>query len=249
MNSMIYSGRVMHARWTPVQHRWEFPYLFYLIDLDELPALNRSVFGFGYNRWRPVALQDRDYLRANTSIREQLVEFIGNDTVQRILLVTVARFLTRVFKPVSFYYCLDREDMPVCLVAEVNNTFGERHLYLMEGGPGYPLHCRHDKQFHVSPFNDMHGHYDFTFSAPEREMRIGIRLVRDGTTVMDAAMWGAGQPLTTANLWKALLRHPFNSGMTMPRIIRQAALLRYRMKLPVFPKPPPSSSMTIRTRT
>jgi len=246
MNSMIYSGRVMHARRTPVQHQWVFPYIFYLIDLEELTELDRSVTGFGHNRWRPVALHDRDYLREKGSIRDQLAEFIDTDAVDRILLVTCARFLARVFNPVSFYYCLGRDGTARHMVAEVNNTFGERHLYLMEGGADFPLHCRHNKQFHVSPFNDMQGYYEFTFSAPERELKIAIRLIRDGVTVMDAAMWGSGQPLTTTHMRQALLRHPFTAALTMPRIIRQAALLRYRKKLPVFRRPPASSRMTIK---
>ena len=239
MNSRIYAGKVMHARRTPVQHQWEFPFYFYAIDLAELPELDRSVRGFGYNHWRPVCLQDADYLRGNG-----LSEFIDTSRFDRIILVTVARFMARVFNPVSFYYCLRADGTPECMVAEVNNTFGERHLYIMEGGSSYPLACRHGKEFHVSPFNNMEGHYEFSFSAPAGQLRIGIRLVRDGETVMDAAMWGTGRELTTANLWRTVLRHPFTAAMTMPRILWQAALLHYKKKIPVFHKPEPSSKMT-----
>lgn len=246
MNSRIYSGKVMHARKSPVQHRWIFPYCFYAIDLDELEELDRTVRGFGYNRWRPVALCDRDYLRGNVSLREQLSEFVDLQDIDRIILITAARFMKKVFNPVSFYYGLRSDDSPTCMVAEVNNTFGERHLYVLEGDHGFPLRCRSDKQFHVSPFNNMDGHYEFTFSAPDDDIAIEIRLVRDDATIMDAALWGSGRPLTTANLWKTILRHPFTAWMTMPRILWQAILLHYKFKLPVFHKPKPSHSMTIR---
>ena len=53
----------MHTRGTPVQHRWEFPFYFYGIDIDELEHLDRSVGGFGYNRWKPISIRDDDYLR------------------------------------------------------------------------------------------------------------------------------------------------------------------------------------------
>ena len=58
MNSRICSGKVMHARCSPVAHQWVFPYIFYAIDLNELEALDRQVGGFGYNRWRAVSLRD-----------------------------------------------------------------------------------------------------------------------------------------------------------------------------------------------
>ena len=248
MNSRIYSGNVMHARQTPVAHRWTFPYIFYAIDLDELAQLDQEVGGFAYNRWRPVSLRDADYLCGRGSIRDRLAERVNMDGVERVILVTVARFMIRVFNPVSFYYCLRADGTPACMVAEVNNTFGERHLYVLEGGEGFPLTREQAKQFHVSPFNNMEGQYNFTFSKPGEELRITIRLVRDGATVMDAVVWGMGVPLTTGNLWKALLRHPFTAAMTVPRILWQAALLHYRKKLPVFTKPAPASPMTIKVK-
>ncbi|MBT8046107.1 MAG: DUF1365 domain-containing protein, partial [Pontiella sp.] len=120
--------------------------------------------------------------------------------------------------------------------------------YLLDGETSFPLHCRHDKQFHVSPFNDMNGHYEFTFSAPGEDMNIDIKLIRNGEEILHAAMWGTGEELTTASLWKTVLRHPFTAALTMPRILWQAILLHYKKKLPVFVKPAPSSSMTIKER-
>jgi cyclopropane-fatty-acyl-phospholipid synthase len=248
MNSRIYTGKVMHARLTPVRHSWVFPFYFYAIDLDELPELDRTVRGFGFNRWNPVSLRDTDYLRGSGVLRERLAEFIDTSEIDRIVLVTVARFMAKVFNPVSFYYGLKKDGSPACMVTEVNNTFSERHLYILEGGAGFPLKCTQTKGFHVSPFNDMHGHYEFVFSAPGEDINIEIRLVRNEETVMNAAMWGKGRPLTTAHLWQTVLKHPFTAALTMPRILWQAALLRYKKKLPVFSKPAPSSPMTIKAK-
>jgi cyclopropane-fatty-acyl-phospholipid synthase len=242
MNSRIYNGKVMHARHSPVKHSWVFPFYFYAIDLAELPELDRTVKGFGHNHWRPVSLRDSDYLRG-----AGLSEFIDVSSYDRIMLITVARFMAKVFNPVSFYFCL-KDGNPACIVAEVNNTFGERHLYVMEGNGRFPLRCRHDKQFHVSPFNNMHGHYEFTFSAPDEEMSIEIKLVRDGETVLDAAMWGEGREITTRTLWATVLRHPFTAALTIPRILWQAALLHFKHKLPVFNHPVPDDPMTIKAK-
>ena len=248
MNSWIYTGKVMHARRHPVRHEWVFPYCFYAIDLAELEKLHRTVKGFGFNQWKPVSLRECDYLRGEGSFREQLGEFVDLADVDRIVLVTVARFMAKVFNPVSFYYCMFADGSPKCMVAEVNNTFGERHLYVMECAGPFPVMCSSKKSFHVSPFNNMDGHYTFTFSKPGEKLCIEIRLVRDGQTVMDAALWGTGRELTTANLWRTMMRHPFSAFLTMPRILWQAALLHYKKKLPVFEKPVPASSMTIKER-
>jgi DUF1365 family protein len=243
MNSRIYTGKVMHARHSPVQHNWVFPFYFYALDLDELPELDQKVRGFGYNHWSPVSLQNADYLRG-----KGLSEFIDTTEFSRIILVTVARFMAKTFNPVSFYYCLRNDGKPACMVAEVNNTLGERHLYVLESGDSFPVECEHHKQFHVSPFNDMNGHYAFTFSEPGDDLSIEIKLIRDGEIIMDAAMWGKGKPLTTATLWKTVLRYPFTAALTMPRILWQAALLHYKKKLAVFKKPIPCDSMTFRVK-
>ena len=243
MNSRIYSGKVMHARQSPVQHDWVFPFYFYAIDLAELPELDRNVRGFGYNHWRPVSLRHTDYLRGNG-----LSEFIDTSAFSRIILITVARFMAKAFNPVSFYYCLHDDGKPACMVAEVNNTFGERHDYVMKSGDTFPVECEHSKQFHVSPYNDMKGHYAFTFSEPGDDLSIEIRLIRDGKTIMDAAMWGKGKPLTTVNLWKTVLRHPFTAALTMPRILWQAGLLHYKKNLAVFKKSAPADGMTFKVK-
>ncbi|MDZ8119305.1 DUF1365 domain-containing protein [Pontiella agarivorans] len=246
MKSRIYSGKMRHARRSPVRHEFTFPFYFYAIDLSELPALNRQVRGFGYNHWKPVSLRDSDYLTGAGGFRERLAEYIDVSKVERIVLVTVARFMARVFNPVSFYYCLNADDRPVCMVAEVNNTFKERHLYIMKSDGTFPVKCRHSKRFHVSPFNPMDGHYEFTFSEPGEQLRIGIRLIRNEQTVLDAALWGTGRELTTSNLWKTVLPHPFTAALTMPRILVQAAILHYRKKLQVFRKPAPADPNTIK---
>lgn len=238
-----------HARRSPVAHTFTFPFYFYAIDLDELPDLERTVKGFGHNHWSPVCLRDQDYLTGEGGFRERLAKQVDLSTVDRIILITVARFMTKVFNPVSFYYCLKADGSPAAIVAEVNNTFGERHLYVIDQPSAFPVRAGREKQFHVSPFNDMNGSYAFTFSAPDEELRIDIQLIREGEVVMDAAMWGRGEELSTTSLWKTVLRHPFTAALTMPRILWHAALLHYKKKMPVFHKPSPASPMTIKAKS
>lgn len=248
MKSKIYTGNVMHVRHAPVQHRFKLPFYFYAIDLDELELLNKRVRGFGYNHWRPVSIRDTDYLHEHGSIRNQMDELMDCPEVERIVLVTVARYFARVFNPVSFYYGLRADGTPAAIVAEVNNTFGERHLYLLNGGDTFPLECQHDKQFHVSPFNNMEGHYTFNFSAPGETLRIEINLIRNGETILTAALWGEAKELNTATLWRTLAAYPFTALQTMPRILWQATILYLKKKLPIFARPLASSPMTIKAK-
>jgi cyclopropane-fatty-acyl-phospholipid synthase len=246
MNSRIYNGKVMHARRTPFEHQFSYPYCFYAIDLDELETLQQTVKGFGHNRWRPVALMDSDYLNESGTIREQLAAYTEVNDGDRIILITVARFLANVFRPVSFYYVLTENGSPKAMIAEVNNTFGERHLYAMKTEGSFPLQCSHAKAFHVSPFNNMEGHYEFIFSEPGDDINIDIKLIREGEVVLDASMWGKGLPLNSRNLWSIIAKHPFNAAATMPRILWQAGKLYFHKRLRVYKKPAPSSPMTIK---
>lgn len=246
MNSRIYTGKVMHVRHVPIQQKWTYPFYFYALDLDELTMLDQTVLGFGHNRWRPAALQDKDYLREKGSLRDQLAEFTDIDASDKVILVTVARFFARVFKPVSFYYILHADGSPKAMTAEVNNTFGQRHVYVMNESGEFPLTCTHAKEFHVSPFNDMKGQYVFSFSAPSDHLHIEIKLIRDNQVILDAAMWGDGNELTTKNLWRTVLLHPLTAALTMPRIMFQAARLYFGKKLTLYRMPPPSSPFTIK---
>ena len=160
MRSSIFHGEIWHTRFWPVEHRLRYPLYLFGLDLDELETLDRSLRLFGLNRFRPVALYDRDYLtEGEGTIREKLLRFLAAegfaDRAMRIVLVTSPRHFIRVFNPVSFYYVFDPAEELRCVVAEVNNTFGERHIYLLrraEGDPGgFPARFKAPKAFHVSP--------------------------------------------------------------------------------------------------
>jgi cyclopropane-fatty-acyl-phospholipid synthase len=253
MNSRLYLAHAMHARYTPVEHRFRYPVFTFAFDLDELLELDRTVRGFGYNRRALLSLHDRDYLRGAGTIRERLMRLLQEagcaDGIERVELLTMPRMFGHVFNPVSFYYAYRADGSVRCVVAEVNNTFGERHIYLLrdpEGRPTvFPMKFRHEKQFHVSPFNDRRGHYDFTLSELGPEMRATIDLIRDGGKVLTAVLWGRAVPLSSRSLLTHVGRHPFRIIANLPRIVWQAALLKFRRKLPIYSKPNPSHPLTI----
>lgn len=255
MNSKIFIGQVKHERLKPVQHQLTYPLYVYCFDLDELNELDRTLPLFGYNRLRPASLYDRDYLnQSDETIKEKLIRFLEPegyaDAITTVMLITSARYFNYIFNPVSFYYCFSRRGDLVCVVAEVNNTFGERHVYIPrrteKESDGFPARFLAPKQFHVSPFNDMTGTYEFIFSDIRKEMFIRLNLYRGDELAFYAELWGKPITLTASRHAKMLLSHPFIPHLTIPRIYWEAAKLFFVRKLTYHEKPIPISMMTIR---
>ncbi|MEZ4551500.1 MAG: DUF1365 domain-containing protein [Desulfobacterales bacterium] len=260
MNSKLFTGFVEHTRYQPVNHRFQYRIYFYGLDLDELDMLDRKNALFGYNRRRPAAIFDADYLddRPGT-IKEKLLRMLSEKqpgtAVSSVLLITSARYLNYVFNPVSFYYCFDKHRNVTAMVVEVNNTFGERHVYIPEKTDrtgqtigktekDFLYHTR--KAFHVSPFNNLEGDYTFHFPLPDADLDIGIDLIREGHTVFSARLRGTPIPLSAGHLFQQMIRHPVVPHLTKPRIFMEAARLYFSKHLTYHNKPEPVSPMTIK---
>ncbi|MBE0499898.1 MAG: DUF1365 family protein [Desulfuromonadales bacterium] len=255
MNSFIYQGEIHHARLAAVRHSFSYPVYFYAFDLDELPQLARYNPLFGYNQLRPVAIHDKDYLRGGdeplrTKLINALREFGISTAIGRVMLVTSARYFNYVFNPVSFFYCYHEEAELLCVLAQVRNTFGEMHLYLLSQPAAEPVAGRlvfaNDKQFHVSPFFSRDGHYQFQLTEPQQQLDNQIHFYQAGQLALIARLRGQARPLTTSSLLKTILKHPLSASLTMPRILWQAARLYWQRRLPVYNKPVPDHAMTIR---
>lgn len=256
MNSTIHRGWVEHARLHPVVHRFRNRVTFFALDLDELSRLNQEASGFGHNRFARWSLRDRDYLGPeDRPLREKLApwsrELELGEAVERITLVTSLRWMGRVFNPVSFYLLENGHGKLLGLIAEVNNTFGDRHIYpvRLEVAEGERVpEGHHGKEFHVSPFNNMEGRYRFTVRREGGELYIGVDLYREGEKVIETWIEGIGVELSGAELRRESLRHPLRPWLTMARIVWQAMFLKFRHRLPVFKRPEPRHTHTIRSR-
>jgi cyclopropane-fatty-acyl-phospholipid synthase len=247
----IYPGRVMHARLGAVEHRFDYPVWYLAVDLDALPSLSRSSWLFAYNRPALFSLRDADYLDGEGSLRSRVDRHLAARGLKaaRVTLLTVPRFLGWVFNPVSFYYAYDEDGRLLAALAEVNNTFSEKHLYLLDrlslGADGTARGVA-DKDFHVSPFYDRRGDYAFRFAPLGAGMDIGIDIKREDGVAFVSRLQGTGRPFSDAGLIKVLIQRPLAALLTYPRILWQAALLHYRKRLPVFTKPYAESVMTLR---
>jgi cyclopropane-fatty-acyl-phospholipid synthase len=255
MHSRIFTGHVIHERFQPARHHLRYRLYVYALDLSELADLDRRLPLFGANRRRPVSLHDEDYLvpekgTIRTKLLKQVAAHIPEAAVERIILVTSPRLLGYIFNPVSFYYCFARDGRLLAAVAEVNNTFGEKHLYVLpargEGDPGFPARFQAEKAFHVSPFNTMGGTYHFSFADIRRTLDIRIDLYRDGDHILQARLEGTPRELTAGAHLATLLRHPLLPHLTLPRIYREAFKLRFGRQLAYHAKPVPLSPQTVR---
>lgn len=223
---------------------------FFGFDLQELSSLHSASPLFGYNRFRPLQFRDVDYLRGGPHpVGSQLQEFLpAVASGERTLLVTSPRYFGYAFNPVNFYLRLRGGELTAAL-AEVNNTFGDRHIYPLlnlkqEGAQFWTARC--PKDFHVSPFNNMAGEYAFNFRIGEADLFLGVDLYREGSCVMKTWIQGKALALTTRAITRYALAHPFDTALnSMPRILWQAARLYYQKKMPVYRRPSPNSPHTL----
>ncbi len=254
MNSKLFQGHIEHTRYHPRDHQLRYPLYLYGLDLDELPEIDRRLPLFGYNRLRPSAIYDKDYgYPGGGTVKEKILSLLHRHGLdrppERIVLITSARYFNYVFNPVSFYYCFAGGDTLAGVVAEVNNTYGERHLYVLQkprsASAGYLASYTADKVFHVSPFNNLEGTYTFYFGSLQTGLDIKIELIRDGQRVFGAHLVAAAVPLTPWSHTRTLLAHPVVPHLSIPRIYWQAFRLFFQKKLTFHKKPDPASPLTI----
>jgi len=239
VRSCLYEGQVVHERRTPVRHLFRYGVYMWLVDLDELDALDRRLWAFGSNRRAVTTIRSRDHLgdprrpiRANVDayLRLHGIDLEGG----AVQLLTNARVLGYVFNPLSVFYCHGPDGDLRCVVAEVHNTHGERHCYLLEtdstGRASVP------KAFYVSPFNDVDGQYRMKLPAPDERLAVSIVLERDGHRPFIATMDGERHPATIRNILAAAVAVPA-APLLVSALIRIQGVKLWAKRLPVVKKP------------
>ncbi len=244
--SAIYVGRVWHVRDEPPAHAFGLDAYFLLLDLDELPGLARDVPMLGFDRARPVELRRRDHFKGRgRTLRARLVETLATAGVGaplgRATVLTQGRVLGQVFNPVSFWWCRGADDRPVASIAEVNNTFGDRHAYVMPASDSTPGEFGPvwlaKKRMHVSPFFDLAGSYRFEIGEPGPTLRIDAEFQRAGRARIRAGFRGDRRPLTSANLGRLLVSMPLMPWRIWAKIHVRAISL-WRMGARYHRRPP-----------
>ena len=237
-------GRVRHQRLRPVGHSFDYPTWFLLLPMRQLrlqpnPSLRRNRGGW-------VSFHDADHGDGRADCLAWLDERLRaegiDDATGEIWLHTYPRMLGVAFKPVSFWYCQRQDGQLAAIVAEVNNTFGGRHCYLLSGPQlGWGQELVASKQFHVSPFCQVEGRYRFRFmrtvSAADGCGRTVARITHDDAQgpLLLTSVSGELAALTPQRLRHALWRMPLLTLGVVARIHWQALRLLLK-RVPFFGK-------------
>ncbi len=236
----------MHERHAPVSNRFSYAIFMLHLPLSRLQDCGNALLGI--ERFRLFSFFSRDHgardgspllpwIRAILQ-RHGLAEVCEGD----VMLQTLPRLFGFVFNPVSFWYCLDGAGRVRAVLAEVNNTFGEHHHYLIchadhrEIRPGDELRAR--KVFHVSPFYPVRGEYRFRFGMRDTHLAVAIDYFDGGLLQLATRVSGRREPLGTASLFRAWLACPLLTFGVVARINLQALRLLLR-RVTIFRKPSP----------
>lgn len=214
--SALYASRVMHQRFFPVGHRFSYGVWYLLADLDELAALDRTIPGFGHNRYAPVSVHDRDHgPRDGSPLRPWIDARLAEAGVDLdggpVRLLCFPRVLGYVFNPLSVWFCHGPAGDIRAILYEVSNTFGESHAYLVPVRPGDDravIRTEFDKELFVSPFIDMAARYDFRTRVPDERIAVLVRELAPGGQVLVATLTGRRSALTGRSLARMLVRYP-----------------------------------------
>ena len=250
----LYLGRVMHQRLKPARHRLQYRVFSLLVDIDALPTLAKRLRLFSLNRFNLFSLHERDYgasdgdgLRAHV---ERQLRAAGLEAHGAIRLLTMPRILGYAFNPLSVYYCDRPEGGLQAILYEVNNTFGQRHSYLIavddaqRDATHIDQHCA--KRFHVSPFMDLDMRYAFRIEPPAAErpgLAVGITVTDAEGPVLVARIDARRKPLTDGALMLAFVTHPLLTLKVVAAIHWEA--LRLWLKGAPFRRCPPAPAQPV----
>ncbi|MFJ8097405.1 DUF1365 domain-containing protein [Streptomyces griseofuscus] len=228
----LYPCVIIHRRRAPQRYALRHRTYLWLVDLDHLPELP---FPLGLL----AHFSARDHFTGRApSIRAALDGFLDQHGIDprgcRVLMLAHARILGHVFNPLTLYWCYAPDGTVRCVVAEVHNTYGGRHAYLLHSDATGTASVA--KDFYVSPFHPIDGHYEMRVPPPGELLHLSIRLHRPGSPPFTAAVRGTRRAATVPELLRLSLRHPWST-LAVSAAIRFHGIRLFLRGLPVQPRP------------
>lgn len=228
----IYDSVVRHVRRKDRDYRFSHPIYLWLVDLDAMPRLPAWL--------RPFAgFRARDHLGdPDATIRGNVDAYLALHGIDlrggQVLMLAHARVLGHVFNPISVFWCHGRDGELACVIAEVHNTYGERHCYLLHPDPDGRAST--EKDFYVSPFMSVDGQYSMLLREPTDRLAVSITLRQNDTVALTATLAGNRRPATTREVLRTVLRRPLVTQRTSA-LIRCHGIALWLRRLPVVPRP------------
>ena len=240
MEASIYRTSISHVRHTPLKNAFTYRSYSWFVDVDDLPRLPRLL--------RPLAVfRAADHLGdPGAGIRSNVERYLRTHGMEPdggpIHMLASARVFGYVFNPLSLFWCYDTSGQLRCVVAEVHNTYGERHCYLLQTDPSGRATV--PKAFYVSPFNDVDGQYRMKLPAPGERLAVSIVLEREGHRPFVATMDGRRKPASIRNILTAAVTVPA-APLLVSALIRLQGVKLWARRLPVVARPhhPPQEAV------
>jgi hypothetical protein len=227
-------GTTFHGRKGAVGNAFRYGIDYVLTDAEDTP---RGPLLFTRNGRNLFALNDADHGgepgrgRGAQWVREVLAAHQVTIPWLKVELLAQPRVMGHVFNPVSFWLCRDGQGALIAVIAEVTNTYGDRHSYLCHHPDLRPITPEDTlgavKVFHVSPFQPVEGRYTFRFDIRPDRLNIRIDYDTPGGGLL-ATLTGQREPLTNASILAACLRRPFGSRRVLGLIHWQALKLWWK---------------------
>ena len=241
----LFSGVTAHARTRPRKHALRYRVYYLCFALSEMEQLKNRFLSL--NRFNLFSFYASDHGRNGVAMGDWIAEIKRTHGLSaadgEVVLLTLPRVLGYVFNPVSFWFLLDREGQLRALLAEVNNTFGDRHSYLLHHddqrviAPGDRLSSR--KVFHVSPFLEVAGRYEFRIDYRADAIDLAINHFDEDGLLLATSLTGRRGPLDSGAMLRCFFAFPLMTFMVIGLIHYHALRLvlkgiRYRRR----PLPP-----------
>lgn len=226
-------GETFHGRRGSIRNSFRYGVDYVLLDAEKPIS---APFLFSRNRGNFLSVNDRDHggeigkgtgAKWVRGVLEEHALFLNGP----VLLLTQPRTLGYLFNPVSFWLCYNEKTELRAVIAEVNNTFGDRHSYLCVKPDGSAIERQDkisaEKIFHVSPFQPVEGTYTFNFDINEDHINILIQYERESGGLI-ATLSGKRRPLTFGGSLLSMLRRPLGSMRVIALIYWQALKLKFK---------------------
>ena len=213
-NSYIYTGTVIHKRFKPKIHTFNYKVFSLLIDLSEIDLLHKTLRLFSYNKFNIISFFNKDHgARDGSSLKNWVLDNLKKNDIEsedvKIKLLCYPRIFGYVFNPLSVFYVYDKNSVLIAILYEVKNTFGEQHSYIFKTKKEQNL-IQHvcKKKFHVSPFIEMNCIYFFRLLKPGNKISVIIDVQDSEGKILYASQDGVKSELNNNNLFKSYLKHP-----------------------------------------